>query len=113
MLKELYKFGAKRIGVLGVPPLGCLPSQRTQRGGSDRACAEDRNEASEIFNTKLSQALTSLKQKCPQSRFVYIDIYNPMLGLIQRPQNNGNIYIDLLILFPYNSLHYFFLSIFI
>ncbi|KAI3464803.1 hypothetical protein Pfo_021466 [Paulownia fortunei] len=31
-VQDLYGLGARRIGVSGLPPIGCLPSQRTLRG---------------------------------------------------------------------------------
>ncbi|KAK4490257.1 hypothetical protein RD792_000919 [Penstemon davidsonii] len=87
--QELYKLGARRIGVFGTPPIGCLPSQRTLAGGALRDCAEDYNQAAQLVNVKLSNVLASLGQKLPQSRVVYIDIYNPFLDIIQHPQNYG------------------------
>ncbi|KAM3236915.1 GDSL esterase/lipase EXL1-like [Capsicum annuum] len=33
---DLYGLGAHRIGVLGIPPIGCMPSQRTLKGGEER-----------------------------------------------------------------------------
>jgi hypothetical protein len=44
-MKELYKLGARKIGVFSAPPLGCVPSQRTLVGGSKEECAKDPNEA--------------------------------------------------------------------
>ncbi|KAK6115169.1 hypothetical protein DH2020_007438 [Rehmannia glutinosa] len=89
-IQELYNLGARRIAVFGIPPIGCLPSQRTLAGGSMRLCAENYNQAAQLVNAKLIPQLNSLTQNSlPQSRVVYIDIYNPFLDLIQHPQNYG------------------------
>ncbi|KAI3464805.1 hypothetical protein Pfo_021468 [Paulownia fortunei] len=89
-IQELYKLGARRFAVFGIPPIGCLPFQRTLAGGSLRVCAENYNQAAQLVNAKLSPELDSLNQsRLPQSRVVYIDIYNPLLDLIQHPQNYG------------------------
>ena len=40
-LRGLNKRGAKLIGFVGLPPIGCVPSQRTVGGGIHRRC-EDR-----------------------------------------------------------------------
>ncbi|XP_019054471.1 PREDICTED: GDSL esterase/lipase EXL3-like [Nelumbo nucifera] len=88
-VQELYGLGARRIGLISIPPIGCVPSQRTLGGGKDRSCAENYNEAAKLFNTKLSSELNSLKQQLPQSRLVYIDVYYRILDIIQRPQNYG------------------------
>ena len=81
MHKELYGLGARRIGVLGAPPIGCVPSQRTLAGGLERECAEEYNYAAKLFNSKLSRKLDSLSH-LPNSRIVYIDIYNPLMDII-------------------------------
>ncbi|XP_034676815.1 GDSL esterase/lipase At3g14820-like [Vitis riparia] len=88
-LKELYGLGARRIAVFGAPPLGCLPSQRSLAGGIQRECAEKLNEAAKLFNTQLSSGLDSLNTNFPLAKFVYVDIYNPLLDIIQNPQKSG------------------------
>ncbi|KAM7517291.1 hypothetical protein LguiA_006874 [Lonicera macranthoides] len=35
-VQEIYKVGARRIGVFSLPPIGCVPSQRTLAGGVER-----------------------------------------------------------------------------
>ncbi|XP_021731716.1 GDSL esterase/lipase EXL3-like [Chenopodium quinoa] len=88
-LQQLYDLGARRIGVISAPPCGCLPSQRTLHGGILRSCFEDENEASILFNNKLISELNYLNQKLTGSRFVYLDIYNPLLNLINNPSQSG------------------------
>ncbi|XP_048226540.1 GDSL esterase/lipase EXL3-like [Ricinus communis] len=87
--QDLYDLGARRIGVFGAPPIGCVPSQRTIAGGIQRECAENYNEAAILFNSKLSNKLDSLGSSLPNSRIVYVDVYNPLLNLIQNPKQYG------------------------
>lgn len=90
-LKEIYKLGARRIAVFSIPPIGCLPSQRTLAGGSQRGCALSYNSAAQLVNAKLSLQILSLSNSTlPHSRVVYVDVYNPFLDLILHPQNYGN-----------------------
>lgn len=77
------------MGVFSAPPLGCLPSSRTLGGGKTRDCANDYNEAAQMFNTKLSAELDSLNIQFPDARLLLIDIYNPLLYLIQNPIKYG------------------------
>ncbi|KAF5740885.1 GDSL esterase/lipase EXL3-like [Tripterygium wilfordii] len=84
-IKELYELGARRMAVFSAPPIGCVPSQRTLGGGIQRECAEDPNKAALLFNSKLSAQLDNLATSLPNSRIVYIDIYNPLLDLIKNP----------------------------
>lgn len=87
--QKLYEMGARRIGVFSTPPIGCVPSQRTLAGGIERECAADYNVASRLFNKKLIAVLDSLQTSLPDGRFVYIDIYNPLLELIENPKKLG------------------------
>ncbi|KAL1343964.1 hypothetical protein HN51_017880 [Arachis hypogaea] len=93
-VKEIYALGARRIGVLSAPPIGCVPSQRTLAGGLARECAEDYNYAAKLFNSKLSKELDSLNRNSPNSRIVYIDVYNPLLDIILNYQNYGYKVVD-------------------
>ncbi|XP_019265027.1 PREDICTED: GDSL esterase/lipase EXL3-like isoform X2 [Nicotiana attenuata] len=88
-LMELYKLGARKFWILGIPAIGCLPSQRTLAGGLNRMCSQEYNQAAQLANTKFSIAINSLSKKLPQSKLVFIDIYNPLLGLIFNPQKYG------------------------
>ena len=90
-LQDLYSLGARRIAVFGAPPIGCLPSQRTLAGGLNRMCEDSRNQAAQVYNTRLSSKLDTFGNTLPQSKIVYIDIYSPLLNLIQNPQNYGKV----------------------
>ncbi|KAL6909804.1 hypothetical protein ACP4OV_001463 [Aristida adscensionis] len=87
----LNDMGAKKIGFVGIPPLGCCPSQRTLGGGPSRECEPLRNEASELFNSKISAEIDRLnaERNIYGSKFAYIDIYYNLLDLIQNPALYG------------------------
>ncbi|WCJ24043.1 GDSL esterase/lipase At1g23500 [Euphorbia peplus] len=84
-VNELYGLGARRIGFMSTLPLGCLPAARA--GGM--LCNEFVNQAAQMFNSKLSTQLASLNTSLPQSNIVYLDVYTPLLNLVQNPQNFG------------------------
>ncbi|XP_050241713.1 GDSL esterase/lipase EXL3-like isoform X3 [Quercus robur] len=88
-LQELHGLGARRIGVLSSPSIGCVPSQRTLAGGILRGCSESANQAAILFNSKLSSQLDSFNKRLPDARLVYLDIYNPLLAIIQNPSQYG------------------------
>jgi phospholipase/lecithinase/hemolysin len=88
--QELYELGARRIGVLSLPAIGCVPSQRTLADGIQRGCSKSANQAAILFNSKLSSQMDSLNNRLPDARLVYLDIYNPLLALIQNPAHYGN-----------------------
>ncbi|XP_070664184.1 GDSL esterase/lipase EXL3-like [Malus domestica] len=86
---ELYGLGARRIGVVSLPAIGCVPSQRTLSGGIDRGCSETANQAASLFNSKLSAQIDAFNRRLPEARLVYLDIYNTLLSLIQNPTQYG------------------------
>ncbi|KAI8549459.1 hypothetical protein RHMOL_Rhmol06G0026200 [Rhododendron molle] len=88
-VQDLYGLGARRIGVFGIPPIGCVPSQRTLGGGPQRDCVETYNEAARLFNAKLSLRLNSFNCNLPLARIVYIDAYDLPLDLLRNPDKYG------------------------
>ncbi|KAG1360991.1 GDSL esterase/lipase EXL3-like [Cocos nucifera] len=88
-VEELYNLGARRIGVAGVPPIGCAPAQRTLKGGIARDCVDAYNQASIKFNSELSMELERLATYHAGAKIIYIDVYNPVLELILHPSDYG------------------------
>ncbi|XP_044480258.1 GDSL esterase/lipase At5g42170-like [Mangifera indica] len=88
-LDGLYNRGARKIGVFGAPPLGCLPIIRTFKGAEHRSCVTNLNEAAQLFNSKLKVVLHNLKAKYPDSRIVLIDDYTIVNDMIQAPETYG------------------------
>ncbi|KAK4796399.1 hypothetical protein SAY86_028725 [Trapa natans] len=93
-LQGLYKLGARRISILGLTPLGCLPSQRTVSGGEKRACVKRFNDAAKMFNSKLLSELKVLRKTLPHVRLAYADGYGALMDIIQAPQEYGFIIAD-------------------
>ncbi|RCV21662.1 hypothetical protein SEVIR_4G122200v4 [Setaria viridis] len=89
--KTLNNMGAKRIGFVGVPPLGCCPSQITLGGSPSRQCEPLRNQASRLFNSRISQEIEILnaERSVSGSKIAYFDIYYNLLDLIQNPALYG------------------------
>ncbi|KFK44139.1 hypothetical protein AALP_AA1G220100 [Arabis alpina] len=83
---QLYGYGARRIGVVGTPPLGCTPSQRVKK---KKICNEDLNYAAQLFNSKLLIILGELSKTLPNSTLVYMDIYSIMSHMLETPSDYG------------------------
>ncbi|KAH6782740.1 GDSL-like Lipase/Acylhydrolase superfamily protein [Perilla frutescens var. frutescens] len=88
-VQDLYRLGARRIGVTSLPPVGCLPSQRTLRGGPERNCVDEYNQVAQLFNERLSAELASINAQFIDALIVYIDIYNLPLNIIENPKKYG------------------------
>ena len=66
-----------------LPPLGCLPMQRTVNGGTERDCAESVNQGAMLYNSKLSSSMIALQKELPDARLVYLEIYEDLNDIIQ------------------------------
>ncbi|KAI4381782.1 hypothetical protein MLD38_007825 [Melastoma candidum] len=92
LFQELYGIGARRIGVLSLPPAGCLPSQRTIKGGTNRDCFAPANRLASLANTKIQSEIRSLRSNLPDAKMVFLDIYYPLMNIIQHPARYGFTY---------------------
>ncbi|CAH9054924.1 unnamed protein product [Cuscuta europaea] len=88
-IQELYGMGTRRIGVFSQVPIGCVPAMRTLNGGNSWNCAEKQNEVAKLVNAKLSYEIDFLSKTLPGVKLVFIDLYRPLLDLIQNPGNYG------------------------
>ncbi|XP_078440313.1 GDSL esterase/lipase EXL3-like [Wolffia australiana] len=88
-INDLHKEGGRKIAVLGLPPIGCVPADRTLFGGPNRDCAEQLNTAARLFNDALQSETIRLNTILPGSRIIYVDIYSPLLELIVNPTHYG------------------------
>ncbi|KAL3837766.1 hypothetical protein ACJIZ3_022357 [Penstemon smallii] len=95
VIRRLHTMGARRIGVMGLPPIGCLPVQVTI--GSlmpslhmfQRMCINHQNVDSQSYNAKLRALTSRLQRSLSGSRVAYVDIYNPMMNMITNPAAYG------------------------
>ena len=89
LLQQLYQQGARRIAILGLPPIGCVPSQRTLAGGLARDCDPARNRAARVFNSRLQAAVARLQGELWCQRIGYVDIYDVLRDMIADPCKYG------------------------
>ncbi|KFK25755.1 hypothetical protein AALP_AA8G155300, partial [Arabis alpina] len=85
-MKELYSLGARKFAVMGTLPLGCLPGASNVLGG---ICLEPANAMARLFNQKLANEVNNLNSMLQGSRSIYVDMYNPLLGLVKKPLKSG------------------------
>lgn len=88
-MKEIHTLGVRKIAVFSTPPIGCLPVLRTLGGGLHRRCADEENNAAQLFNNILRQQLKYWATSYPQSRVAVMDYYNPLISIIENPHKYG------------------------
>ncbi|GLT66298.1 hypothetical protein SLA2020_386690 [Shorea laevis] len=88
-IQNLYGLGARRIGVTGLAPTGCLPAAITLFGSGSNECVARLNQDAILFNNKLNSTSQSLQNKLPGLKLVVFDIYQPLLDMVTKPAENG------------------------
>ncbi|GJM89942.1 hypothetical protein PR202_ga06173 [Eleusine coracana subsp. coracana] len=88
-VEDLVHAGARRVAVIGIPPIGCVPSQRTMAGGIGRACSPGHNEIAVAYNAGLEKELAALRAKNPGTMIVFMDIYAFLFDMMMHPQSYG------------------------
>ncbi|MED6156794.1 hypothetical protein PIB30_017788 [Stylosanthes scabra] len=94
-IQKLYQVGARKIVVVGLPPIGCLPVQVTINSvlpnpyWLQRMCKAERNMECQKYNAKLQFHIDSLQTKLSETKLAYFDIYSPMWDMISNPNKYG------------------------
>ncbi|XP_062213186.1 GDSL esterase/lipase EXL3-like [Phragmites australis] len=89
-LRKVSSKGARKIGFVGMPPVGCVPSQRTVGGGLRRECEPKRNQAAQLYNARIQDMIGGLNEEPSFTTLVvYMDIYRILDDLMERGQRYG------------------------
>ncbi|KAH7674373.1 GDSL lipase/esterase protein [Dioscorea alata] len=88
-LASLYQLGVRKMLIVGVGPLGCIPSQLSMNNSTDGECIKRVNDIVMAFNSRFFPMLPSLNSSLPGAFFVYQNIYDRFIDLIQNPSDYG------------------------
>ncbi|KAI3855539.1 hypothetical protein MKX03_006577 [Papaver bracteatum] len=88
-LRRLYDMGARRIVVVNVGPIGCIPDQRDKNPLAGDSCVELPNQLAILFNKKLKTLIMDLNSNLAQSKFLYADVYSIVSDIIQNYPSYG------------------------
>lgn len=82
--QRLYNNGARKVAVLAVGQIGCIPQQLATYGSDSTACVKTSNDVAQLFNEKLQIAINGLNKRFRDAKFVYttdVDVSdNPSYG---------------------------------
>ncbi|KAF5758858.1 putative triacylglycerol lipase [Helianthus annuus] len=90
-IKELYGVGARKVSLGGLPPMGCLPLERTTSfmNGNGGTCNTNYNKVAMAFNGKLSGLVERLNSELPGSKIVFSNPYPIFEQIVQKPSSFG------------------------
>eukprot|EP01018_Ginkgo_biloba_P009663 Gb_38574 [translate_table: standard] len=87
-LEKLYNLGARKMAYVGVGPLGCSPSQRSQNSKTG-ACVDEVNDIAMKFNAGVGSLLSELSSSLQGLKYAFCNTYGLVYNYIQNPQNYG------------------------
>lgn len=87
--QALYNFGARKIAVFNVGPLGCIPSQLANQRSVDGSCIQFINDYVQGFNRALGLKLNDLATTLTGSTLVYGNSYDLVFDKVVNPQRYG------------------------
>lgn len=93
-IRELYGLGVRKISLTGVPPMGCLPLERTTNIMGQNGCMEEFNNVALEFNGKLKALARRLNTELRGLRMVFADAYHIFHRIIRKPSLYGEFMIS-------------------
>ncbi|GLT94096.1 hypothetical protein SLE2022_118550 [Rubroshorea leprosula] len=88
-IKELYGLGARKISLGGLPPMGCMPLERTRNLIGSHDCSQRYNNLALEFNGKLKDLVEKLNKELPDISLVFSNPYYVFLHVIRNPSLYG------------------------
>ncbi|KMT04559.1 hypothetical protein BVRB_8g182180 [Beta vulgaris subsp. vulgaris] len=86
-IKDMHKIGARRLAVVGVPPIGCMPIMMSILGDGGR-CVDKVNKAVLSLNSKIAKELKAVETQL-KMKTKFVDAYGIIKGAIDDPKKYG------------------------
>lgn len=83
----MHRLGVRRLVVVGVPPLGCMPVVRTITN-QNTTCSKVFNQAAYAFNAKMKLKLAGIKASLGMLTS-FVDAYAIVQAAVQNPTAYG------------------------
>ncbi|KAL5539279.1 hypothetical protein UlMin_042744 [Ulmus minor] len=72
-IEKLQKFGARKVALMGLGKIGCLPNSISLYETQGSLCVDYMNDAVQHFNDKLVSLIDKLNSKLTNAKFIYIN----------------------------------------
>ncbi|KAH9713845.1 GDSL esterase/lipase 1 [Citrus sinensis] len=89
IVKEIYKKGGRKFGILNLGPMGCVPAMKELVPSFPGSCLEDGVELPKLHNKALFKALVQLESQLKGIVYANHDSYNSILNRINNPSKYG------------------------
>lgn len=86
---QIYELGARKICLTALPPMGCLPLERTTNVASGGSCIDKYNNVAIDFNHKLEGLVEDLNKELSGMQLVLSNPYDIVYDIIHNPQSYG------------------------
>ncbi|KAL3643486.1 hypothetical protein CASFOL_014301 [Castilleja foliolosa] len=91
-IQGILKLGARKIAVMGLPPIGCVPGVITLYSNNaltHRGCIDWLSSVARDYNRLLQNKLTGMQTH--GTKIIYGDIYKPIEDMVNKPQLYGEL----------------------
>ncbi|KAK6124781.1 hypothetical protein DH2020_041471 [Rehmannia glutinosa] len=88
-ITQIYELGARKMSLTGLPPMGCLPLERTTNLASGGDCIDEYNHVAMDFNQKLNALVETLNKEFSGLQLVLTNPYAILYDIIQNPHSFG------------------------
>ncbi|KAF7146139.1 hypothetical protein RHSIM_Rhsim04G0048600 [Rhododendron simsii] len=88
-VENLYGLGARKISLGGLPPMGCLPLERTTNFMGGNECMQSYNIVAMAFNARLTSLVGELNKEMPGIGVVLSNPYPILMQIVQKPSSYG------------------------
>lgn len=90
-VKSIYDLGARKIVMTGLPPMGCLPLERTTNffGGNGDVCMDEYNKVALDFNVKVNGMVKKMNKELKGIKMVFSNPYYIFLQIVRKPSLYG------------------------
>jgi phospholipase/lecithinase/hemolysin len=80
--------GARKLALISIPPIGCMPFERLLSSGS-ASCVSSINREARNFNRELLALSIRMQKTLIDAHIVYLNIYDISMDAITNPAKYG------------------------
>ncbi|GJN14946.1 hypothetical protein PR202_gb01825 [Eleusine coracana subsp. coracana] len=89
LLQVLYRYGARKVALMGVGQVGCSPNELAQLSGNGVTCVDRINAAIRGFNQRLAALVDQFNAALPGAHFTYVNVYGMFEDIMRDPGAHG------------------------